>query len=150
MHGKNAEKWMGKLWSQFIKRLAKIDSEEEMNRVLEGFVSNHEKKAILKRMAILTLVESGRSYQEISEILWLSPNSVSTVKKNFLTNENTGGYKSYLYFYKGPKQSGRLNKKLIKTQNEILWEIIEIAGKILKPFLDKGLGVTGEKYYYHK
>ncbi|MEK7192226.1 MAG: Trp family transcriptional regulator, partial [Patescibacteria group bacterium] len=81
-------------------KVAKTKSKNEVKRILENLISEDEKKMMLRRLAILALVQAGKSYQEIGEILWVSPQTISTVKKNSLGLMSN--YKSYRNFYGGP------------------------------------------------
>lgn len=100
-----AERWAENLWGGLISRILKAKSHGEIKRLLEKLLSEDEKMMILKRLAVAALVHSGKSYKEISEVLWLSPNTISTIKKNLLGDHRN--YKSYLAFYGGPRQYSR-------------------------------------------
>ena len=100
----SAEQWAQKLWAELILKIQQAESEKEINFLLERLFSEDEKSMVLKRLAVIALIRSGKSYREISEILWLSPNTISTIKKNLFGNNKN--YKSYLAFYGGPKKYG--------------------------------------------
>lgn len=124
-----AEQWSEKLWVGLISKIHQAKSEREIQSLLEKLLSEDEKSMILKRLAVIALIRSGKSYKEISEILWLSPNTVSTIKKNLVNNNKN--YQSYLAFYGGSKKysSGR-NKAKTSFLEELfkdidLWEVIK-------------------------
>ncbi|TSC88888.1 MAG: hypothetical protein G01um10143_785 [Parcubacteria group bacterium Gr01-1014_3] len=100
--GKSAEDWTEKLWLKLIEKVSQTNNEEATRKLIEHLLSADEKKMIAKRLGVIALIKSDKSYKEISEILWLSPNTISTIKKNILGND--GNYKSYRKFYGGPKK----------------------------------------------
>lgn len=117
--GRSANEWSEQLWDALINKISNLKDRQEIKGILEKLVSEDEKKMILKRLAVIALLRSGKSYREIGEILWLSPNTVSTIKKNMIGGSKH--YKSYLAFYGGPtKWSGP-----IKTPTPFLEEIFK-------------------------
>ncbi|KKU83794.1 MAG: hypothetical protein UY12_C0030G0002 [Parcubacteria group bacterium GW2011_GWA2_47_8b] len=141
--GRSANKWSEQLWGKLLDGILKLNNGREAKRIFEKLVSEDEKKMIIKRLAAITLIRAGKSYREIGKILWLSPNTVSTIKKNIFGNH--AHYKSYLAFYGGPTRWSHINSKSEKSLNIDLAEIISLAGKIFEPFLIKGLGVMGDR-----
>lgn len=124
MMGKEAEVWQERLWGKLMAKIASINSQPETKKILENLISDHEKKTILRRLAVKALIQSGKTYQEIAEILWVSPQTISITKKNVLNNLNS--YKSYKRFYGGPiKYSGLGEVKMKKSFLEKLEELLE-------------------------
>ena len=113
--GRSAAKWSEKLWEQFLEKLVRVKSKNELKNILEKLLSSYEKNMMLRRLAVAALVRSGKSYREIGEILWLSHPTISTIKKNLFSNSSN--YKSYRAFYGGPIKWGSEIK--IKTS---CWE----------------------------
>ncbi|MEK7191941.1 MAG: hypothetical protein AAB646_00275 [Patescibacteria group bacterium] len=101
IRGKKAEKWMEDLWRELINKLFTSHSKEEVKKILESLISDYEKKIILKRLGVIAFARMGKSYRETGEALWLSPNTVSTIRKNILGSK--ANYRSYRRFYGGPK-----------------------------------------------
>ncbi|OGY63592.1 MAG: hypothetical protein A3I24_01460 [Candidatus Harrisonbacteria bacterium RIFCSPLOWO2_02_FULL_41_13b] len=122
--GRQAEKWQEQLWKKLLYRLSQTRSKEAVEYILTKLLSNHEKRILLKRLAVMTLIKSRRSYREISEILWLSPNTVSMIKKNFF--DSTLQHVSY---YASRKKNIRLGSKHsssdLSFNNSVLVEIID-------------------------
>lgn len=143
--GRSAEKWSEQLWNGLITKISQLNSKEKIRQILEKLISENEKRMILRRLTAIALISSGKSYKEIGEILWLSPNTVSTIKKNILGNHKS--YKSYRLFYGGLNKWSHRNLKSEKSSNDALMEIITFVGKIFEPFLYKGIGVKGDKYW---
>src|SRR3989344_2674255 len=129
MRGLSAEKWTEELWDELLNEIAEKNSKKSIKEILEKVISKSEKKMILRRLGVLTLVRMGKSYSEISEILWTSHATISTIKKNILNNASN--YKSYRNFYGGPRRysSRKSIEKLKKSAWEELfqdWDIWEI------------------------
>ena len=86
---------------------------------------------------MISLVKSGKSYREIGEILWMSPQTIRTAKKNILGS--FGNYKSYKKFYSGPTQwSGKV--EIPKSFLEKLFGDIDIWDIIKNPPRPPGIG----------
>ena len=82
--GRDAQNWSEELWENLLETISKTKSKKEIKQLFEKLISKDEKNMILKRLAVIALIKSGNSYQKISEILWLSPNTISAIKKMFL------------------------------------------------------------------
>lgn len=136
--GRSAEKWSDLLWDKFLDKLSKAKSKKELRLMLEKLLAEGEKKMVARRLAVIALLRSGKSYQEIGEILWISPNTVSTIKKNILGNiEN---YKSYRKFYKGPTQWSS-GVRVQKSFWENLFGDIDLWDLLTHPPRPHGLGI---------
>ena len=138
--GRQAEKWQEQLWKKLLYRIAQVHSKEVVEYILKKLLSDHEKRILLKRLAVIALIKSGRSYREISEILWLSPNTVSMIKKNFF--DSTLQHVSY---YASRKKKVRLDGKqaFSKSFNDSVF--VEIIDGFFNIFAKKGLGVLGDR-----
>ncbi len=134
--GLSAEKWTDALWSQLTKKLASTNSDTEIRKILESLMSEYERKMILKRLAVTSMVRSGNSYKQISEALWLTPNTISTIKKNILGG--AGNYRSYRKFYGEPKQwSGDIKyEEPFWVQVTDFLETLSQYGRIKTPGID--------------
>jgi Trp operon repressor len=138
MSNKETEKLMQNLWNDLIKKLSETSSEEAMRKILEKLITKDEKDMILKRLAVVSLVRSGKTYREIGEILWLSPTTVSTIKKNVLdVNKN---YKSYRHFYSGPAKWSA-GPKIKIQKNKGLFDGIDLWDLFLHPPRPAGMGL---------
>lgn len=140
LRGKDAEKWMDELWAEITNELAKKSNAKEINNILENLISQYEKRMILKRLGVAALSRLGMSYKKIGEVLWISPNTISTIKKNLLGERKN--YKSYRFFYKGLTKWSASNPSSNKT-TDAFEEIILLASKFFQPFMRGGLGITG-------
>ncbi len=150
--GLSAEKWTDELWSQLIKKLASTNSDTEIRKILESLMSEYERKMILKRLAVTSMIRSGNSYKQISEALWLAPNTISTIKKNILGG--AGNYRSYRKFYGGPKQwSGDIKyEEPFWMQVSDFLETLPRYGRVKTPGIDDVLRMRRAreiKSHYH-
>jgi len=126
------------LWDEFLTKLSALKSKEEIKSVLEKLISQDEKTMMLRRLTAVALIKSGKSYREIGEILWLSPNTISTIKKNLLGSHKN--YKSYLSFYGGPKKySGEI--RIQKSFWEKMWGDLDIWDILMNPPRPQGIGL---------
>ncbi|MEK7192074.1 MAG: Trp family transcriptional regulator [Patescibacteria group bacterium] len=93
LRGKDAEQWMEVLWDELLTKVSNMKSKKELKRTLESLMSEHEKRTILRRLAVNALVRLGKSYKKIGEIIWVSPQTISAIRKNSF--DMTVAYKSY-------------------------------------------------------
>jgi hypothetical protein len=126
---KHRTEWQNFLWEKFLYQLSKEGLGKE-SRVSSAFFSKHEKRIITQRLAILILLREGRGPREISRLLFVSKNTVTTARKNFFGNHETYKSQRELPTNKKPKTAGRpksIQKNwLDKFLSDIdLWEIIK-------------------------
>ncbi len=140
--GKVAEQWQKQLWEKLMNKITSVKSPKETKKILGNLISDYEKKVVLRRLAVTALVKSGKTYQEIGEILWMSPQTISTMKKNLFGNSNN--YKSYKHFYGGPiKYSGLGTTKSKKSFLEELFEGVDFGDLLTNPPRPPGTGIKG-------
>ncbi|MFA5134079.1 MAG: hypothetical protein WC459_04740 [Patescibacteria group bacterium] len=77
-------------WREFSKNVEKSNPEITA-KILNSLLSADEKGTMAKRLAAINLIKLGKSYKEIGKILWMSPSTVSAIKKNM---GKTTGYQS--------------------------------------------------------
>jgi len=138
--GRPAEQWEEQLWEKLVNKITNAKSPKETNRLLENLISKYEKKMILRRLAVTALVRSGKTYQEIGEILWMSPQTISTTKKNILGNVRN--YKSYKHFYGGPRIYSPVDKS--RNRKSLLEEVfgsVDFLDLLTNPPRPSGMGI---------
>ncbi len=135
--GRSADEWAESLWEKLVGKITEINSKNEIKAILESLISKDEKKMMLRRLAILALINEGKSYQEIGEILWVSSQTISTVKKNSLGL--IGNYKSYRHFYGGPKEYSVMKTKKDATKH--LFDELDILDLLMNPPRPPGIGL---------
>ena len=95
--------------------IEKANSKKEIAELLDNLLSYNEKILISKRLAAVALIKDGKSYREIGKILWISPGTVSAIKKSIYLPVS---YKSSRYYY------GRNKSEKIKRMKGIPPETI--------------------------
>lgn len=83
------KEWEDYLWSQIVRKFSAKKTYNETELLLKDLFSTHERKRMIRRAIVLSLVAQGKSYREISKIVWISPNTISSLKKSIL---NKTGY----------------------------------------------------------
>jgi uncharacterized protein YerC len=72
----------GYVWNQLVENLAKTLSPRGTESSLTMLTTASERKQITTRAAALELLKQGKSYSEISKVLWLSPTTISAIRKS--------------------------------------------------------------------
>ena len=139
--GKEADQWMENLWDDLLNKIVASNSKDKVRKILESLLSEDERKMILRRLGVITFAKMGKSYREISEALWLSPNTISTIRKNIIDGKI---YKSYRKFYGGRKiySSG---PRIRKSLWEEMLSDIDIWDLLLNPPRPVGMGLVNRK-----
>ncbi len=116
---KSRKEWEKHIWSLLIKILVKANSTQEIEKLLNMLLTAHEKKQMIKRASAVSLLKQGKSYQEIGEILWLSPVTISAIRKSM--HAQKGYISSYARNKKPEKKLKRLTKKEWEQLEFSLW-----------------------------
>ncbi|MEE8131774.1 MAG: Trp family transcriptional regulator [Candidatus Paceibacterota bacterium] len=106
---KSRKEWEDFVWSKIIEDLKKLKSEKEIDGFLRNLLGSGERKMIIKRAVAISLIKQGKKYRDIGEILWISPSTISSIKKNI---KNRTGYQG--------RQN--LGKKMPKPREKYLFE----------------------------
>ena len=93
-----------------IEGLAKMTSSEEIEQSLNMLLTAYEKKQIINRAVATSLLRQGKSYKEIEEMLWLSPITISAIRKSIKTQ------KEYVSGYMRSKKHEKKQKPLTKEE----------------------------------
>ncbi len=64
----------------------------ESKELLPLLITSHERRDLINRAAAIDRIISGKGYREIGDELWLSPQTISVIKKAI----NERAYRSYL------------------------------------------------------
>lgn len=73
---KSRKEWEKFIWGKFLKSIKDIDSNKGLGKLLDSVLSENEKRLIIKRMVAISLIRQGKTYKEIGEILWISPETI--------------------------------------------------------------------------
>ena len=104
------KEWEKYIWSILIKEIIKANSIKEIEKVLDLLLTAHEKKQMIKRASAISLLKQGKSYSEIGEVLWLSPTTISAIRKSLRTKEG------YVTRYMRNKKPEKKQKPLSKEE----------------------------------
>ena len=77
-----------KAWQEFLNKLKHAISSKNSGEVLETLLSSYEKKELVRRLAVVSLLSKGKTYRKISEILGVSHQTIRAVKKCVLENSS--------------------------------------------------------------
>ena len=77
------KKFKTEIWSRFIKNIAAIKSEKDLHNILSKLFTPQELIMMEKRLAILHLLNIGKSYRQISEIADIHYDTISFVKNQY-------------------------------------------------------------------
>lgn len=134
------------MWQKFIEILEKKRGRNYLNKFLNNFFSEHEKKAVIKRLAAIALIRQGKTYKEIGEILWLAPNTISSIRKSL---RNSQCYKSYRWFRQEKEKKALKN---LKPTKGVSWfeSFCDAFPNIILPPPKTGRGRWKSLYYQGK
>ncbi|MBI4117365.1 MAG: hypothetical protein HY451_01650 [Parcubacteria group bacterium] len=110
---KSRKEWERGIWRNFLANIERAESKREIVKLLDNLLSVREKRFISKRMTALALINAGKSYKEIGKILWISPSTVSALKKSVYGNS---GYQSNRYYAEKSRNEKRKNMKGLPPQ----------------------------------
>ena len=82
-HFRSRKDWEGATWKKLIVVIKKCDSLPDLALLLEVLVSAPERQRIIMRAAAIARLLEGKSYRTIGEELWLSPQTISAIRKGF-------------------------------------------------------------------
>ncbi len=100
--------WESYLWLMFLGMVGKSKSPKAVKNLLESLLSSAEKRDVAKRLAAVALLREGKSYKEISRILWISPATISALKKSLMEQS---GYRSGRYYSEKSSKGKRKRMK---------------------------------------
>lgn len=83
--------WEIVTWDIVIAHLTALQKPKDMKLLFELFMTPHERSLFLRRIAAANRILEGQHYRAIGEELWLTPQTISAIKKA-LQNKH---YKSY-------------------------------------------------------
>lgn len=68
------------LWQRLLREIQKVNSVADFKNFFDKFLTKDERVLILRRLAIMELIENKKKYREIKDILDVSGNTISAVK----------------------------------------------------------------------
>jgi len=107
------KEWNRYLWSLLVEKLRTLKSKKDINIFFKNLLSSHERDIMLKRMTATLLLKEKMSYRAISELLWISPATLSAINKS---SKNRMGYNSRRDIKKAKLKNNA--KQYTKQKNE--------------------------------
>ncbi len=111
------KEWENFVWQKLLENIRGIKSKKDLGEFLDSLMSEDERKMVIKRLLAISLLKQGKTYKEIGEILWLSPNTISAIKKSIGSDL---GYRSDVMLNEKRRANNklkRLDKIKIKPSN---------------------------------
>jgi Trp operon repressor len=108
--------WEAGVWEIIIIRLAEIKSVPELKKALELLLGQKERERLLYRGLTISRLNKKLAYREIGRELWVSPQTISAVKKSLLENSYQSSYKRG-HIKKQYSPLGRKSVKKVYTRN---------------------------------
>ena len=144
------EAWKKAVWMRVAECLASAESSEDIDEFLSMVMTKNERDQIVNRFAAIALLRDGKSYREIGELLWLSPQTISAIKKSFKVR---GRYTSRHTRHQKDRQrpaEGAIQKDPPSLHERIvmLFDLPEIDMPIRHPQLDRAL--RNERWRFYK
>ncbi len=78
---KSRKEWEAAIWKSFLENIKKSKSSQKLKEIFNNLLSAREKKIIINRLITISLIKQGKTYREIREIVWVSHNTISALKK---------------------------------------------------------------------
>lgn len=75
------------VWRNFMKELKSVKTENVLEKIINQVFTPTERTMIEKRLAIIFLVRKKLSYRKIGELIDVTPNTISFVKRGFIKKE---------------------------------------------------------------
>ena len=73
--------WEEAVWQIIVSYLVTIRKTEEMKSLLELLLSSHERSQVIRRITAIHRIAGGHSYRTIGKELWLTNQTISSIKK---------------------------------------------------------------------
>ncbi len=121
------KEWSEYVWHELLHRLGN----SKTSAILNSLLSSYEKHILVNRLAALALIKQGKTYQEISNELWLSSTTIRSLKK-MLGDERPREYQSYRKRILPGKLKGKQNNIQLDSFIDILQWIEVYLSKIPK------------------
>ncbi|MBI4993602.1 hypothetical protein HZC33_01410 [Candidatus Wolfebacteria bacterium] len=130
---KSRKEWEEFIWHKFLEGLKDAKTTGQLKEILESVLDGREKNFMIKRLIVIASISQNKTYREISELLWLSPNTISSIKKSLFKKTIYSGYK------KSNAKFNKNNKEVSKKKwGDVAFDLLESFSRIpLPPFIGK-------------
>ncbi len=107
------------IWESVLEKFANAKTKKEIESFFGILMTSQERESVARRLAVLSLIDKGLHYREIGEKLWVSPVTISTIKKSILSRD----YKSHhqLRKEKSVLKNNNIENKLVEESAFSQW-----------------------------
>ncbi len=119
--------WEEKIWRGFLENVENANHKYKTEAFLDNILTKSEKRFISKRLAALSLIRAGKSYKEIGRILWISPCTISALKK--IVNETTNYQSNREYSVKKRNEKSERRRKIPPSTILDYWANLPLPSK---------------------
>jgi uncharacterized protein YerC len=85
---KSRKEWENYVWKELLTNLATEHSPRGIQKFTQTLLTTTEKNKIIYRAAAISLLQQGKNYREIGNILWLSSSTISAIRKSVQSSEH--------------------------------------------------------------
>jgi predicted transcriptional regulator len=84
-HQKNRKEWEATAWSELVMWFTKHDA-KTLSEILESLTTQSDRSYVIKRAVAMARFQHGATYREIGRELWLTQQTIRTIKKTLSTH----------------------------------------------------------------
>ena len=117
------------IWEGLLQEFNRTKSLKEIDRLFDILTTAQERETIARRLAVFSLIRKGLSYKEISKKLWVSPLTISTIKKSIINNS---GYKSYHWLKRSKAKKLKLDRRPMPVLNSVFDDLFDHAALFIE------------------
>jgi len=117
-HFKSRKEWEEFVWKNFVARIRETKTNEQLEKFLGNVISAREKRFIINRIATISFLKEGKNYREIGELLWVSPVTISAIKRSLFNHQE---YVNNQATKKKKQKTKERDKDLIELLEDWLW-----------------------------
>jgi len=117
-HFKSRKEWEEFVWKNFVIRIRETKTNEQLEKLLGNVISAREKRFIINRIATISFLKEGKNYREIGELLWVSPVTISAIKRSLFNHQE---YTNNRATKKKKQKTKKQDKNLVELLENWLW-----------------------------
>ena len=109
------KKWADFVWAKLLSDI----KNPTLGNILDFLLTSYEKNIIVNRLTALSLIKKGKTYKQIEEELWLSPNTIRSLK--IILEDNSNKYQSCRFLRNKKIQARKTKIKIPESHPIIDW-----------------------------
>lgn len=107
---KSRREWEEFIWQRLTEFLVNESTPKTIDKYLRTLLTKNERLQMIKRAVAISMLKQGKSYREIGELLWLSPTTISALRKSMRQEDG------YISSYSRSKKKEPNHKPLSKKE----------------------------------